>query len=115
MSVPVHGIISNDSVAGAGVQVAEHWFQDVWWFHSINVQNEDVAAGEPGMILLQFGTDTWDANREWHAVEMGNVRAGAPMVYNLGFPMREVLVVAHVDHVAAASHRLTVLAWKVQR
>jgi hypothetical protein len=86
-----------------------------WYIHNVSLQNEDVAAGEAGMILLQWGTRAFQADRTWHPLEIGTTRAGAPMVENLGFVVRgTVLVVGQVDHVGADSHRVTVLAWKVR-
>jgi hypothetical protein len=113
MSVPVHRIESADSAAAIGLSQSEHWFQGVWWFHSVNLQNEDVAAGEEGQILLQFDTDTYDADHVFHVVEMGNTRRGAPLNIGLGFPARDCLVVGQVDSIGATVHRLTVLAWKI--
>ena len=87
----------------------------LWFLHSINLQNEDVAAGEEGMVFLQWGTDAWDPNRTWHAREIGNVREGAPMIVECGFPVKgQVLVGGRVNHLAAASHKVTVLAWKLR-
>ena len=99
----------------AGVNQAVIRLEGVWFIHSISLQNEDVAAGEPGLIMLQFESDAWDPDRTWHPVEIGTARAGAPMIAEIGFVVKgTVLLVGQVDHVAAASPRVTVLAWKVK-
>jgi len=111
----VHGIQDALSAAAAGVTQAALRLSGVWHIHSISLQNEDVPAGEPGLILLQWGTDVYDAARTWHPLEIGTVRAGAPMIWSDSFTMRGTcLIVGQVDHVAAVSHRITVLAWKVK-
>ena len=111
----VHGVLSADSVAGAGVTRASYRLDGRWFLHSVSLQNEDVAGpGEQGVIKLQFGTDVYEAARPWHPVDMGLVRVDNPLIFEFGFPVSgRVLVVGEIDHVAAVSHRLTVLAWKI--
>lgn len=111
----VHGIQDAISAAAAGPTQAALRLSGVWHIHSISLQNEDAPAGEPGLILLQWGTDAYDAARTWHPLEIGTTRQGAPMIFECGFTVKgTVLIVGQVDHAAAAEHRLTVLAWKVR-
>ena len=111
----VHGIQSADAAAAAGVTQATLRLRGVWFVHSVSLQNEDSPAGEPGLIMMQFNTDAYEADRIWHPLEQGQVRAGAPMVEPLGFVVKgTVLFVGQIDHVAAVAHRITVLAWKVK-
>ena len=112
----VHGIQDAVSAAAAGVTQAALRLSGVWHIHSISLQNEDSPVGEPGLILLQWGTDVYDADRTWHPLEIGTSRAGAPMIFECGFTVKgTVLVVGQMDHVGAISHRITVLAWKVRK
>ena len=111
----IHRIQEGISPAGAGEQQATVLLDGLWYLHSVSLQNEDVVAAEPGLIMLQWGETVFDAGKTWHPVEIGTTRVGAPMLEELGFTVRgTVLVVGQVDHVGADSHRLTVLAWKVK-
>lgn len=111
----VHGIRFRDSVAGAGATQAAVHLDGVHRLHSVSLQNEDVLAAENAIIMLQFGTDVYDADREFHPLAIGTSRAGAPLLWADGFTVRgQVLVVGQITHAGADVHRLTVLAWKVR-
>ena len=111
----VFGVLEDISAAAAGEQQAEVLLDGHWYLHSVSLQNEDVVAAEPGIIMLQWGRTAYQAGRTWHPVSIGTTRHGAPMLVELGFNIKgTVLVVGQVDHVGADSHKLTVLAWKVR-
>ena len=111
----VHKIEYGDSPAGAGEQQAEVWLKGYWFIHSVSLQNEDSAAGEEGIIRVQFNNrGGFEAARPWHPLNIGLTREDAPLLSEVGLVMGWPLFCGQVDHVGAVSHRLTVLGYKVR-